>query len=104
MASVRVVNVGGVEYLQVAEYRRVDGQPRVEIVKSFGRESIENRLRAEQFAAEYDRLRRLALEHARQGNAQATRDSFQNSALATFGLILGAAIVIGLLNEVVGKD
>lgn len=103
MASVRVVKVGSSEYLQVVEYSRSGNQVKTRVLNSFGRNTWENRLKAEKYAADYDRLRQVATEYANSPGGQNSRNDLLNSALAVFGLILGAAVVVALLNEIFGS-
>lgn len=101
MASVRVVKVGGVDYLQVVEYVRLpNGKYKVDVIKSFGKDNLENRMKAEQFAAEYDRLKNLAKGYA---SAPKKDQDFLQTALAVFGIVLGAAVVIAILKEIFGE-
>jgi hypothetical protein len=100
MVSVRTVRVSGVDYIQVVDYKPSSGQTRVDVVKSFGRYSLENELKAQQFAADYDRLKDLARKQASQSTNQEERQDFLSSALAVFGIVLGAAAIIALLNEI----
>jgi len=94
MASTRTITVGGVPYLQVVDYKKTkDGKTKIDVVKSFGRESIENRMKAEQFTASYDKLKEIAEQQKDQNN---TTDLL-GPALAIFGIILGAAVVAAVL-------
>jgi hypothetical protein len=91
-ARVRTVTVGGRQYLQV-----VETQPggSISIHGSFGEaSSIENWLKANQYASSYNQLRDLA-----QTRPAGNSDDFFRAALAIFGVILGAAIVAALLGE-----
>ena len=104
MASVRSVKVGNTSYLQVVEYiHRQDGKIVIDVIKSFGRDSLENRLRAEQFAAEYDRLKHLAHRYASTSTRPPAAD-FLQAAIAIFGFILGAAIVVEILKQIFGEE
>lgn len=103
MASVRVVKVGNSEYLQVVEYARSGNQVRTRVLSSFGKNTWENRLKAEKYAADYDRLRQVATEYATSPGGQTDHNDFSNFALAVFGLILGGAVVIALLTEIFGS-
>lgn len=103
MVSVRVVKVGDSEYLQVVEYARSSGQVKTRVLSSFGKNTWENRLKAEKYAADYDRLRQVATEYASSPGGQDNRNDFVNFALAVFGLILGVAVVVALLNDILGS-
>ena len=103
MTSVRVVKVGGSEYLQVVEYARSSGQVQTKVLSSFGKNTWENRLKAEKYAADYDRLRKVATEYANSTRGQGNQNDFVNFALAVFGLVLGVAVVFALLNEIFGS-
>ena len=61
---------------------------------------MENRLKAEQFAAEYDRLKDLASSHAEEQQGPLRTDDFWNLALAVFGMVLGAGAVMAILHEI----
>ena len=94
MASTRTITVNGIPYLQVVDYKKNnDGKTKIDVVKSFGRESIENRMKAEQFTASYDKLKEIAEQHHDQNN---TTDLL-GPALAIFGIILGVAVVGAVL-------
>lgn len=95
MASVRVINVGGRNYLQVVEYVNVSGKRSIKILKSFGPDNLQNRLQAEQFASNYNTFRAIAQREVQQGNAA----DFLKVALAIFGIILGAAIISDIIDE-----
>jgi len=103
LASVRVTKVGGAEYLQVVEYDYSGGQAKTKVLNSFGRNTLENRLRAEQYAAEYDRLKGFAGEFAKTQPQNNPPNDLVNTALAVFGIVLGAAVVIAVLNEIFGS-
>lgn len=99
MASVRTTSIGGIPYLQVVEYvKSPEGKAKIDVVKSFGRDGMENRMKAEQFAASYDKLKEVAkdMKDEKKGNS----DDVVNTALAVFGVILGAAIVGAVLGEI----
>ncbi|HJU12922.1 MAG TPA: hypothetical protein VJ792_00505, partial [Candidatus Nitrosotalea sp.] len=60
MASVRTTTINGIPYLQVVEYvKTAEGKTKIDVVKSFGRDNMENRMTAERFAASYDKLREV---------------------------------------------
>lgn len=101
MVSTRRVTVSGIPYLQVVDYKKtIEGKPKIDVVKSFGRDTLENRMKAEQFAASYDKLKEMAREHASENN----QNDFASTALAAFGIILGAAIIGAVLGEIFGND
>jgi len=94
MASTRTITVNGIPYLQVVDYKKTnDGKTKIDVVKSFGRESIENRMKAEQFTASYDKLKEIAERHNDQNNST----DLLGPALAIFGIILGVAVVGAVL-------
>lgn len=95
MASVRVISVGGRNYLQVVEYVNVGGKSTIKILKSFGPDNLENRLKAERFASSYDRFKAIAQKEVKQGNA----GDFLTAALVIFGIILGAALISEIVDE-----
>ena len=96
MASTRTVVVGGTPYLQVVEYKKTkDGKAKIDVVKSFGRDTLENRMKAEQFSASYDKLKEMAVQQGSQNSSS----EMISAGLAIFGIILGAAIVVGVLKE-----
>jgi hypothetical protein len=95
LASVRITNVGGRTYLQVVEYINIGGKRSVRVLRSFGPDNLENRLQAEQFASSYNTLRTIAQKEVQQGN---TAD-FLKAAFVIFGIILGAAIISEIIDE-----
>lgn len=101
MASVRTITVGGRNYLQVVEYVKVGGRRRIKILKSFGPDNLENRLRAERFASNYETFRSVAQREARQPNVNF--DNLLKGALVIFGIILGAKIISDFINAL-GED
>jgi len=98
MASVRTINVRGRSYLQAVEYASAGGKRSVKILKSFGPDNLQNRLRAEQFASNYDTLRSIAQREAQQPNV--TAENLLKGALVIFGLILGAKIISDIIDEI----
>jgi hypothetical protein len=90
-AWVRTVNVSGKQYLSV-----VETQPNgsIKVLQSFGQHNIENWLRANQYAASYNKLREL-----RQQAPSSDGDTLLKAALAIFGVILGAAIIEELFSD-----
>jgi len=100
VASTRTVKVGGKHYLQVVEYKKThDGRTKTEVLKSFGENSLESKMRAEQFSASYDQLRELSIQHREQNSS----DDILSAGLAIFGIILGAAIVGAVIDEFSGR-
>jgi len=94
MASTRTITVGGIPYLQVVDYKKTkEGKTKIDVVKSFGRETLENKMKAEQFAASYDKLKEIAEEQREQNSST----DLLGPALAIFGIILGAAVVAAVL-------
>lgn len=91
VARVRTVRVGEKRYLQVVEPQ---SNGSLSVLQSFGEYSLENWLKAEQFANSYNQLRELA-----QSRAGGSGDDFFRAALAIFGVVLGAAIIASLLGE-----
>ncbi len=90
-AWVRTITVRGRQYLQVVETQ--PGGSMV-VLRSFGQHSVENLLKARQYAASYNQLKEL-----RQNPPVADRDVLLKAALAIFGAILGAAIIDELFEE-----
>jgi len=100
MASTRTVTVGGTSYLQVVEYKKTnDGKAKIDVVKSFGRDSLENRMKAEQFSASYDKLKELTIQQREQNST----DDILAAGLTIFGIILGAAVVGAVIDEFTGN-
>lgn len=102
MASVRTITVGGRNYLQVVEYVKVDGKRRIKILKSFGPDTLENRLKAEQFASNYNTFRSVARKEVQKPNV--TAEDFLKGALVIFGIILGAKIISEIINDLSADD
>jgi hypothetical protein len=100
MVSVRVIKVGDSEYIQVVEYERSGSQTKTKVVGSFGKNSLEARMRAEQFASEYDRLKEIATSEAAESKTSEPPQNFVIIAMAVFGVILGAAVIAALLAEI----
>lgn len=100
MVSVRTINVSGIDYLQVVEYTQKNNKNGINVIKSFGRNTLENRMKAEQFAGEYERLKNLVNKHASSNKRE--QDNFLTAALTIFGIILGGAIIISLIKDVFG--
>jgi hypothetical protein len=61
-------------------------------------------LKTEQFAAEYELLKDIAEEHAKQTQSSQEKDNFWNFALAVFGIILGGVVVTAILNVIFGEN
>jgi hypothetical protein len=59
MAYVRILNVKGVEYVQVAENYTESNKRRLKVLKSFGRNTPENYLLAERYLAQYEKAKEL---------------------------------------------
>jgi len=97
MASVRTITVGGRNYLQVVEYVKVGGKRRIKILKSFGLDNLQNRLKAEQFASNYDTFRSVAQKEIQKPNV--TVQDFLTGALVIFGIILGAKIISDIIDD-----
>lgn len=71
------------------------------MLSSFGQNTVENWLPANQFASSYDQLRAIG---ARAAENKVDWDELLKGALTVFGVILGAAIVAAVLNEILGGD
>ena len=99
-ASVRTVTVSGKSYLQVVRYIRENGKYKTKIIKSCGRDNLENRLKAQQFASTYNSLADIA---KKEFERNIDFENLLRGALVIFGLILGAAIITELINEVFGE-
>jgi len=97
-ASVRSISVGQRSYLQVVEYGNRGGKRSMKILKSFGQDNLQNRLKAEQFASNYDTLRSIAQREVQQPNV--TSENLLKGALVIFGLILGAKIISDIIDDV----
>ena len=102
MASVRVINVGGKRYLQVVEYVNVGGKRKTKILKSFGPNNLANRLKAEQFASNYNTFRSVAQREIQQ--ASINIDDLLKGALVIFGIILGAKIISDIIDALTNPD
>lgn len=101
MASTRTITVGGIPYLQVVDYKKTrEGKAKIDVIKSFGKESIENRMRADQFTASYNKLKEIA----ERGKGEENPRSLLGPALAIFGIVLGTAIVVTVLGVGLGDD
>lgn len=96
-ASVRTVKVSNNNYLQVVRYYRKEGKSKTKIIKSFGRNTLENRLKAQQFATNYNSLADMA---KTEFERKETLSSLLTFALVLFGTILGAAIIKEILEEI----
>ena len=59
MAYVRILNVRGVEYVQVGENYTEGNKRRLKVLKSFGRNTPENYLLAERYLAQYEKAKEL---------------------------------------------
>jgi len=96
-ASVRTVKVSDTNYLQVVRYYRIDGKNKTKVIKSFGRDILENRLKAQQFATNYNSLADMA---KTEFERKETIGNLLTFALVLFGAILGAAIIKEILEEI----
>ena len=96
MVSTRTVKVGGKQYLQVVKYKKIqDGKTKVKVIKTFGENSLENRMRAEQFTTSHNQLKELAIQNREQHNTE----DIVRAGLTIFGIILGAAVVGAVIDE-----
>ncbi len=96
MVVTRAVKVAGKQYLQVVEYKKIqNGKTKVKVVKTFGENTLENKMRAEQFSLSHNQLKELAIQHREQNGS----GDILSAGLAIFGIILGATIVAGVINE-----
>jgi hypothetical protein len=102
MVTVRTINVGGKRYLQVVEYITVGGKSKIKILKSFGPDNLTNRLKAEQFASNYDTFRSVAQREVQQSNIKL--DDLMKGALVIFGLILGAKVIYDIIESITNSD
>ena len=99
-ASVRTVKVADNNYLQVVRYYRKDGKSKTKVIKSFGRDVLENRLKAQQFATNYNSLADMAKKELER---KETIGNLMTFALVLFGAILGAAIIKEILDEIASE-
>jgi hypothetical protein len=97
VASVRTINVGGRSYLQVVEYVNEGGKRSIKILQSFGLDNLQNRLKAEQFACNYNTLKSIARREAQQPNVNI--ENLLKGAFVIFGIILGAKIISDIIEE-----
>ena len=96
MVSTRTIKVAGKQYLQVVKYNKIsNGKTRVKVVKTFGENSLENRMRAEQFSISHNQLKELAIQNREQHNTE----DIVRAGLTIFGIILGAAVVGAVIDE-----
>ena len=96
-ASVRTTTVNDNHYLQVVRYYRKDGKNKTKVIKSFGRDTLENRLKAQQFASNYNSLADMAKAELERNEKIGSLLTF---ALVLFGAILGATIIQEIIKEV----
>jgi len=91
IVSLRTVRVNGKEYLQVVEYKSIQGKEKVIILKSFGENTLMNRLQAIQFKASFQALKTFKTD----ANVQGAEDlqTVINLALVAFGAILGIKFI-----------
>jgi hypothetical protein len=97
MASVRTINVGGRNYLQAVEYVNLGERRSIRVLKSFGPDNLQNRLQAEQFVSNYNTFRSIAQREVQQPNVDI--QNLLKAALVIFGIILGAAIISEIIDE-----
>jgi len=90
LARVRSVVVGERRYLQVVESKAGS----ISVLHSFGEYNVENWLKANHFASSYNQLRELVLTRSSENP-----ESFLHAALATFGVVLGAAVVASIIAQ-----
>lgn len=85
------MRVNGKEYLQVVEYKSIQGKEKVIILKSFGENNLMNRLQAIQFKASFQALKAFKTD----ANVQGAEDlqTVVNLALVAFGAILGIKFI-----------
>lgn len=102
LASVRTIKVGGRNYLQVVEYINVGGKSRINILKSFGPDNLENRFKAEQFASNYNTFRSIAKREVQEKNVNI--GDLIKVGLVIFGIILGAKIISDIIDELRKPD
>ena len=102
MATVRIITVGGKNYLQVVQYVKVGGKRKIKILKSFGPDNLQNRLKAEQFASNYNTFRSVAQRETQQPNVDIGK--LLTGALVIFGIILGAKIISDIINDLTNPD
>lgn len=102
MASVRTINVGGRNYLQAVEYVNLGERRSIRVLKSFGPDNLQNRLQAEQFVSNYNTLRSIAQREVQQPNVDI--QNLLKAALVIFGIILGAAIISEIIDELTGPS
>jgi hypothetical protein len=102
MASVRATTVGERTYLQAVEYVNENGRRRIQVLKSFGTDSLQSRLQAEQFVSNYNTLRSLAQRETQQPNVNVA--DLLTGALVVFGIILGAKIISDIINELTNPN
>jgi len=102
MASVRTINVGGRNYLQAVEYVNLGERRSIRVLKSFGPDNLQNRLQAEQFVSNYNTFRSIAQREVQQPNVDI--QNLLKAALVIFGIILGAAIISEIIDELTGPS
>ena len=91
MAWVRTTSVGGQQYLQVVQ---TNPNGSLTVLRSFGPWSVENYLKAQQFAASYNQLTEI-----QRSPPTNDADALFKTALAIFGAIVGYTII----NELFGQ-
>ena len=98
MTTVRMVSVSGKDYLQVVQYiKKTQKGYKIKVVKSFGLNGLENRLKAEQFACAYDELQILYNRYVLSG--EYNEKEFITSSLVLFGHILGSEHILRVGEE-----
>ena len=97
LVRVRSTRVGGRDYLQVVRYVNESGKSRLHVIKSFGRDNLENRLKANQFASNYNSLYDQAQTELQ--NQAVNVETLLKGALVVFGIFLGAKIISEILDE-----
>ena len=102
MASVRTTTVGEKAYLQAVEYVNDNGRRRIQVLKSFGSDSLQSRLQAEQFVSNYNTFRSVAQKETQQPNVKVA--DLLTGALVVFGIILGAKIIYDIVDELTNPN
>lgn len=97
LARVRTTKVGERDYLQVVRYSNESGKSRLNVIKSFGRDNLEHRLKANQFASSYNSLYDQAQTELQ--NQAVNVETLLKGALVVFGIFLGAKVISEILDE-----
>ncbi len=90
---VRTTRVGGVDYTQVI----LRGHRSSRVLKSFGRDSLENYVRAHMFLAAYNSLESLLCNGDLEAYPPEQLARLESYALAEFGWVLGKDLILGLI-------